>query len=82
MEGDRISVDFVMALPFWQPGYYYFAPAVANGPLDQYEMCDWVDNAYALEVVEREQTYGHIRVPMAVRVNQVSNQPLPGESEN
>ena len=81
-EGDRLSVDFVMNLPFWHPGYYYFAPAVANGPLDQYEMCDWVDNAYALEVVEKEQTYGHIRVPMGIQVTRLSTQKLGEPSED
>ena len=60
----RLSVDFVMDLPFLQAGFYYFSPAVADGTLEQYEMCDWVDNAYAVEVVERSVTYGHMRIPV------------------
>src|SRR5437868_3682235 len=59
--GERLSVDFVMDLPFLHAGFYYFSPAVADGTLDQYEMCDWVDNACAIEVIERSTTYGHMR---------------------
>ena len=62
--GSRLSVDFVMDLPFLRAGFYYFSPAVADGTLDQYEMCDWVDNAYAVEVVESSVTYGHMRIPV------------------
>ena len=65
--GERLSVDFVMDLPFLHAGFYYFSPAVADGTLDQYEMCDWIDNACALEVIERTITYGHMRIPMRVR---------------
>ena len=65
--GERLSVDFVMDLPFLQTGFYHFCPAVADGTLDQYEMCDWLDNACAIEVIERSTTYGHMRIPMRVR---------------
>ena len=62
--GTRLSVDFVMDLPFLQAGFYYFSPAVADGTLDRYDMCDWVDNACAVELVERTVTYGHMRIPV------------------
>ncbi|HYR43326.1 MAG TPA: ABC transporter ATP-binding protein [Terriglobia bacterium] len=65
--GGRLSVDFIMDLPFLQQGFYYFSPAVADGRLDEYEVCDWVDNACAVEVVERAPTYGHLRIPTRVR---------------
>src|SRR5262249_55169412 len=65
--GERISVDFIMDLPYLHAGFYHFAPAVADGTLDQYEMCDWIDNAYAIEVIQRTITYGHMRIPMRVR---------------
>jgi ABC-type polysaccharide/polyol phosphate transport system ATPase subunit len=66
--GDRLSVDFVMDLPFLHAGFYHFSPAVANGTLDQYEMCDWIENACAIEVMQRTTTHGHLRIPVAVRV--------------
>ena len=74
--GARLSVDFVMDLPFLHPGFYYFSPAVADGTLDQYEMCDWIDNATAIEVIQRTITYGHMRIPTGVRVAHLtSNDP-------
>jgi len=66
--GDRLSVDFVMDLPFLHAGFYHFSPAVANGTLDQYEMCDWIENACAIEVMQRTTTHGHLRIPVRVRV--------------
>jgi len=65
--GERMSVDFVMDLPFLQAGFYHFSPAVANGGLDQYEMCDWVENACAIEILQRTTTHGHMRIPVGVR---------------
>jgi hypothetical protein len=64
---DRMSVDFVMDLPLLHGGYYHFSPAVADGSLHQYEICDWVDNACALEVIQHTTTHGHLRIPLRVR---------------
>jgi ABC-type polysaccharide/polyol phosphate transport system ATPase subunit len=69
--GDRLSVDFVMDLPFLHAGFYYFSPAVADGTLDQYEMCDWIDNACAIEIIQHTTTYGQMRIPMRVRATTV-----------
>jgi lipopolysaccharide transport system ATP-binding protein len=71
--GARLSVDFVMDLPFLHSGFYYFSPALADGELNQYEMCDWIDNACAIDLVERSTTYGYIRIPVRVRVVTPSN---------
>jgi hypothetical protein len=65
--GDQLSVDVVMDLPYLQTGSYYFSPAVADGALNQYEMCDWIDNACAIDLAERSTTLGHMRIPMLVR---------------
>src|SRR6185295_9537122 len=72
--GDRLSVDFVMDLPLLHAGFYYFSPAVADGTLDQYDMCDWIDNACAIEVIQRTTTYGHMRIPMRVRATAVTRE--------
>jgi ABC-type polysaccharide/polyol phosphate transport system ATPase subunit len=72
--GDRLSVDFIMDLPLLHAGFYYFSPAVADGTLDQYEMCDWIDNASAIEVVQHSTTYGHLRIPMRVRAVPLGNE--------
>ena len=73
--GDRLSVDFVMDLPLLQGGFYHFSPAVAEGTLDEYAMCDWIENACAVEVVQRTTTHGHMRIPIRVRAVTV-----PGET--
>jgi lipopolysaccharide transport system ATP-binding protein len=70
--GDRLSVDFVMDLPYLHAGFYHFCPAVADGTLNEYEMCDWIDNACAIEVVQRTTTHGQMRIPMRVRAVGVS----------
>ena len=75
--GDRLSVDFILDLPYLQAGFYYLSPAVADGMLDQYDMCDWIDNACAIEVIERANTYGHLRVPMRVRTTIVGSIATP-----
>lgn len=75
--GDRISVDFIMELPFLKAGFYYFSPAAADGSLDGYEMCEWLDNAFALEVVESRTTYGQMRVPVRVRATTVGQGTRP-----
>jgi len=68
--GERLSVDFVMDLPFLQTGFYHFCPAVADGTLDQYEMCDWIDNAVALQMSNGEsQIYGYVHLPCRVELN-------------
>jgi lipopolysaccharide transport system ATP-binding protein len=70
--GELLSVDFIFDLPLFQGAYYHVSPAVADGTLQQYEICDWIDNACAFEVVERAHTYGHMRIPMRVRATTVS----------
>ena len=72
--GERLSVDFVMDLPFLQAGFYYFSPAVADGMLDQYDVCDWIDSACAIEIIQRTITHGHMRIPMRVRATSVSTE--------
>jgi lipopolysaccharide transport system ATP-binding protein len=72
--GERLSVDFVMDLPYLHAGFYYFSPAVADGTLDQYEMCDWIDNACVIEVMQRSTTYGHMRIPMRVRATHLTRE--------
>ena len=75
--GDRLSVDFVMDLPFLHAGFYHFSPAAADGTLNEYDMCDWIENACAIEIMERTNTYGHLRVPTRVRAIPVGSVTAP-----
>jgi hypothetical protein len=72
--GDRLSVDFILDVPLLQGAYYYFSPAVADGTLDDFEICDWIDNACAVEIVQRAGTIGHMRIPVRVRAFSVSGE--------
>ena len=68
--GDIHTVDFAFELPELHPDHFSFTPAIANGPLDGYETCDWVDNAVTLPMAGGDSpVYGHIRLPSRVEIN-------------
>ncbi|MEP7354657.1 MAG: ABC transporter ATP-binding protein [Acidobacteriota bacterium] len=70
VEGDVITVDFHLDLPPLYASSFSFSPAVANGLLDQYSTCDWVDNAIALSMEKSEDMiYGQLHLPCRVEVN-------------
>jgi ABC-type polysaccharide/polyol phosphate transport system ATPase subunit len=68
--GDIVTVDFHVDLPQLYPGSFSFSPAIANGTLHHYEMCDWIDNAVALQMDRSEgQVYGYLHLPCRIEVN-------------
>ena len=68
--GDIHTIDFSFVLPELQPDHFSFTPAVANGPLDGYDTCDWIDNAISLPMARSENPiYGCIRLPSQVEIN-------------
>ena len=68
--GDICTVDFHLDLPELYPQVFSFSPAIADGTLLGYKMCDWIDNAIALQMGHGEgQIYGYMRVPCRVEVN-------------
>jgi lipopolysaccharide transport system ATP-binding protein len=70
MPGDIYTVDFHVQLPELYPGSFSFSPAVADGTLDSYRMCDWIDNALALPMGHsHESVYGFLHLPSWVEVN-------------
>ena len=70
--GEIVTVDFYMDLPELYPAAFSFSPAIADGTLEEYTMCDWIDNALALEMARSEQgTYGYLHLPCRVVVNPV-----------
>jgi lipopolysaccharide transport system ATP-binding protein len=67
---DVYTVDFHLELPELYPGSFSFSPAVADGTLVSYQMCDWIDNAISLQMSHGEaQIYGYIHLPCRVEVN-------------
>ncbi len=68
--GDVCTVDFHLEIPELYPGSFSFSPAIADGTLLGYDMCDWIDNAVAVQMGHGEsQIYGYMRFPCRVEVN-------------
>jgi homopolymeric O-antigen transport system ATP-binding protein len=68
--GDVYTVDFHVDLPELYPASFSFSPAIADGTLDSYTMCDWIDNALALQMSRSEhEVYGYLHMPCRVEVN-------------
>ena len=68
--GDLCTVDFHLELPALYPSSFSFSPAIANGSLEHYAICDWIDNAVALPMEPSEQPiYGQFHFPCRVEVN-------------
>ncbi len=68
--GDLCTVDFHLDLPALYPSTFSFSPAIANGSLEHYAICDWIDNAVALHMDPSEgPIYGQFHFPCRVQVN-------------
>ena len=69
--GDVYTVDFHVDLPELYPASFSFSPAIADGTLMGYTMCDWIDNAIALQMGRSEggEIYGYMHLPCRVEVN-------------
>jgi lipopolysaccharide transport system ATP-binding protein len=68
--GDVYTVDFHIELPELYPASFSFSPAIADGTLAGYTMCDWIDNALALQMTRSDgEVYGYLRLPCRVEVN-------------
>jgi hypothetical protein len=82
--GEIVTVDFSVDLPELYPASLSFAPAIADGALQEYRMCDWIDNALALEMSRSAQgTYGYIHLPCRLEVNpRVKKQDNPAASHS
>ena len=78
-QDDVHTVDFHLDLPTLYASTFSFSPAIADGTLDGYAICDWVDHAVALPMMRTEAPiYGHIhlrcRVELDARLN--ADQPV------
>ncbi len=81
--GDINTVDFHLALPDLYPSTFSFSPAIADGALEHYEICDWIDNAAAVQMSRGErQIYGYLHLPCHVELNRALGvQAAPGVAE-
>jgi hypothetical protein len=68
--GDVYTVDFHLDLPELYPSSFSFSPAIADGTLTAYRMCDWIDNALVVQMARSEnEVYGYLHLPCRVEVN-------------
>ena len=68
--GDIFTVDFHIHFPTLYPASFSFSPAIADGTLISYHMCDWIDNAVTLQMGHSEgQVYGYLHLPCRVELN-------------
>jgi lipopolysaccharide transport system ATP-binding protein len=80
--GDVCTVDFYIDLPELYPASFSFSPAIADGTLMGYTMCDWIDNAVTLQMSRAEnEIYGYLHLPCRVEVNaRIRGEARPGEA--
>jgi lipopolysaccharide transport system ATP-binding protein len=70
MAGDVCTVDFHLDLPTLYSTSISFSPAIANGSLERFAICDWIDNAVVLEMAPPDgPMYGALRFRCRVEVN-------------
>lgn len=76
--GEICTVDFYLDLPALYASSFSFSPAVADGTLENYQTCDWIDNAIVLQMDRSaESIYGQLHLPCKVRINSKLD-PTPG----
>ena len=67
--GEVRTVDFHIDLPELYAGSFSFAPAIADGGLADYEICDWIDNALTVPMARGAgEVYGYMHLPCRVEV--------------
>ncbi|HWP85854.1 MAG TPA: ABC transporter ATP-binding protein [Terriglobia bacterium] len=75
--GDIYTIDFHLDLPELYPAHFSFTPAVADGTMESYQICDWVENAVTLQAEKGRKVYGFLRLPCQVRVNAAARSGAP-----
>lgn len=77
IKGSTCTAEFRLQLPLLYIGNYSFAFAVAEGTLDDYAICDWIENAYVIEIITTTLVHGLLRLPCEVEVKQNRGVALP-----
>lgn len=82
-EGDVYTIDFHLQIPELYPAAFSFSPAIADGTIMTYRMCDWIDNAITLQMSHAGgQVYGYVHLPCRVELNAcLQSEPAIGEAQ-
>jgi lipopolysaccharide transport system ATP-binding protein len=76
--GETCTVDFYVDLPCLYASIFSFSPAIADGTLEHYAICDWIDNALVLHMDPLgAPIYGQLHFPCRVEVNSRIGQGAP-----
>jgi lipopolysaccharide transport system ATP-binding protein len=68
--GEVCTVDFYIDLPGLYASLFSFSPAIADGTIDRYSTCDWIDNAIVLPMEKSDAPiYGQLHFPCRVQIN-------------
>jgi lipopolysaccharide transport system ATP-binding protein len=68
--GEICTVDFYVDLPGLYASLFSFSPAIADGTIDRYATCDWIDNAIVLPMEKSDAPiYGQLHFPCRVQIN-------------
>jgi hypothetical protein len=68
--GDIHTVDFHLEMPELYPSSFSFSPAIADGPLEAFRVCDMIDNAIAVQMARGDgEVYGFLHLPCRVLLN-------------
>jgi ABC-type polysaccharide/polyol phosphate transport system ATPase subunit len=70
MPGDIHTIDFHLQVPELYPSSFSFSPAIADGPLEAFRVCDLIDNAIAVQMARGDgEVYGFLRLPCRIAVD-------------
>jgi ABC-type polysaccharide/polyol phosphate transport system ATPase subunit len=67
-KGSICTVEFRFVLPMLSSGNYSLNVAVADGSLEDYAVCDWIENVHVLEIISTTLVHGLLRLPCQVEV--------------
>jgi ABC-type Na+ transport system ATPase subunit NatA len=68
--GAVYTADFHLVLPILYPGHFSFSPSIADGSLNEYSVCDWIDNALTLQMGQGAgPVYGFMHIPARIELN-------------
>jgi len=78
--GAVVTVDFYLDLPELYPAAFSFSPSISDGTLFRSTVCDWIDNAVALQMERSPKlVYGYVHFPCRIEVN-ARMRGAPGEA--
>jgi hypothetical protein len=68
-KGDVLTVDFDCGLPELYPASFSFSPSISDGKPPSATVCDWIDNALAIQMETQPPVYGYVHFPCRIEIN-------------